>query len=99
MFYLELADGDKFFTDKNSEDVREFDKIIHEKLGRDASDLFELLVHDSEDKAAYVLHNVAVRYKDCVNRLDAALNDKEVDKVKLEEILSDLQAIYTDYLL
>ena len=99
MFYLETKDGDRFLTDKDSDDRKEFDKIICDKLGRDASDLFDLLVREDEDKAEQLLNSFKHRFNDCIKDLDKTLNKKEVDRVKLEEILSDLQAIYLDYLL
>lgn len=99
MFYLELKNGEKIFTDKNSDDKKEFDKVIYENLGREASELFLQLLQESEENIAHVLHNVAVRYKDCITRLDKLLDEKDLDRTKLEEVLSDLQKIYTDYLL
>ena len=99
MFYLETKDGDKFFTEKDSDDRREFSKILNEKLGRDASDLFENLISESEDNAEHILNSFRNRYKECINNLDKALNGEEVNRVKLEEILSDLQALYTDYMM
>jgi len=99
MFYLETKDGDKFFTETDSDDRREFSKIIHEKLGRDASDLFDNLVSESEDNADHILNSFRNRYKECINNLDKALNDPELDKIKLEELLSDFQAIFMDYLM
>ena len=99
MFYLELKDGDKFLTDKDSDDRREFEKILNDKLGRDAAELFDSLVKEDESNAEHLLHTVANRYRDCVNALDKALNENPVNQAKLEEILADFQAFYTDYLL
>lgn len=99
MFYLELKDGDKFFTNKDSDDHKEFEKIIDSKLGKDAAELFDNLIKESEDNAEAFVLRIKNRYKDCINRLDRTLNSKELDKVALEEILAELQAIYLDYLL
>lgn len=48
MFYLQTADGERFFTDARSDDVKEFSKIIEAKLGRDASELFETLISEAQ---------------------------------------------------
>lgn len=50
MFYLETKDGDRFFTDKNSDDCAEFEKIIEQKLGQQAVELFRQLIADAENK-------------------------------------------------
>lgn len=99
MFYLEVKDGDRFFTDTNSDDKKEFEKIINDKLGRDAADFFDVLVRESEENAENFLLGFSQRYKECVNKLDKTLNADKVDPVKLHEILSDFQSIYLDYLL
>ena len=99
MFFLETKDGDKFFTERDSDDCQEFDKIIFDKLGRDASELFENLIRESQDNTEQLLNSFKNRYNECIKRLDKTLNNKEIDKIKLEEILMDLQAIYLDYLL
>ena len=99
MFYLETKDGDKFLTDKDSDDRKEFEKIIQDKMGRDAADLFDNLVQESEENAEQLLNIFKHRFNDCIKDFDKTLNNKDVDKVKLEEILSELQAIYLDYLL
>jgi hypothetical protein len=99
MFYIETKDGDKFLTDKDSDDCKEFDKIINDKLGRDASELFESLIHESQDNVEQMLNSFKHRFNDCLKDFDKTLNNKEVDKAKLEEILAELQAIYLDYLL
>ena len=99
MFFLETSDGDKFLTDKDSDDHKEFEKIITAKMGRDAADLFDNLIHESEENAEQLLNSFKHRFKDSLSELDKALNAKQVDTVKLEEILADLQALYLDYLL
>ena len=99
MFYLELNDGDKFLTDKDSDDRKEFEKILSDKLGRDAAELFDTLVKEDEANAEHLIHKVSGRYRDCVNALDKALNENPINRVKLEEILATFQALYLDYLL
>ena len=49
MFYLETKDGDKFFTESNSSDKAEFEKIIEQKLGSDAAELFNQLIAEAEE--------------------------------------------------
>ena len=49
MFYLETKDGDKFFTDAKSDDRSEFAKVIEQKLGQQALDLFNQLIEDAEN--------------------------------------------------
>ena len=95
MFYLETKDGDKFFTNRDSDDKKEFEKIINDKLGREASDLFDVLVKEDSEKAELILNNFAYRYKECINRLDKALNANTLDRIQLEQILSDFQSLYT----
>ena len=96
MFYLQTKDGEKFFTNKDSDDRLEFEKIIDSKLGRDSADLFNALVKDDEEKAEHILHEFAHRYKECLDAFDKVLNETPVDTVKLEEILCDLQSLYLD---
>lgn len=49
MFYLETKDGDRFFTDKNSDDKAEFEKILEQKLGQPAVDLFNQLLDEAKN--------------------------------------------------
>ena len=94
MFFLETKDGDKFFTDANSDDKLEFEKIIDAKLGRSAAELFDSLIEDAKSAGESLQEQTARRLKGCIDDLDGALNAKEIDLPRLEEILSDLQAIY-----
>ena len=55
MFYLETKDGDRFFTDKNSDDRAEFEKIIEQKLGQQAVEMFRQLIEDAENRNREVL--------------------------------------------
>ena len=96
MFYLETKDGDKYFTNKDSDDKLEFEKIIDAKLGRDAANMFSTLISDAEDKNENTFTDFAYRYKEYVNALDRELAEKEINRDRLDLILSDLQSLYND---
>lgn len=98
MFFLETKDGERFFTDKDTDDTKEFGRIIESKMGRDASELYDNLVTEHEDRAQELLNRFAYRYNECIQKFDTVLNTKPVDSLKLEEILCELQSIYLDYL-
>jgi hypothetical protein len=51
MFYLETKDGEKFFTDAKSDDKMEFEKILEQKLGEQAVELFNQLIADAEEES------------------------------------------------
>lgn len=74
MFYLETKDGDRFFTDPNSDDVAEFEKILKQKLGTQVSDFFKQLIHEAENKANLSLQNdidyIIGELRDLQSRLD-----------------------------
>lgn len=55
MFYLETKDGDKFFTTPNSEDKLEFEKILEQKLGRDAVNIFNQILDDTKSEGQTAL--------------------------------------------
>ena len=94
MFYLETKDGEKFFTDKESDDFQEFDRIIDSKLGKDASELFNTLVEEAKNTNEEKLSEAASDLLEEVNDLDQALAEPELDKDRLLDILAHLQAIY-----
>lgn len=94
MFFLETKDGDRFFTDSNSDDTIEFEKIIDSKLGRSASELFTNLIEDAKSVGESLQEQTARRLNECIEDLDDALNAEKIDLPRLEGILSDLQAIY-----
>ena len=96
MFYLETKDGDKFFTNKDSDDRKEFEKILEDKLGQQVGELFNELLNEATEDSQEVINSIRVAYKDCIDRLDEALMEQPADIGKLEEILSDLQALYVD---
>lgn len=98
MFYLETKDGEKFFTDKDSDDKKEFEKILEAKLGGDAASLFDNIVAESEENVEELLNSFKRRFNETIAAFDQVLNEKPVDAVKLEEVLSEFQAIYMDYL-
>jgi hypothetical protein len=55
MFYLETKDGDKFFTEKDSDDRAEFEKIIEQKLGADAVELFNQILDEVKSEGMQAL--------------------------------------------
>ena len=99
MFYLETKDGERFLTNSDSNDNLEFERILENKLGKSAAELFDTLICDARDESQELINAISHSYKDCINRLDAALNKQPVDLIELEEILSDLQTLYTEYIL
>ena len=48
MFYLETKDGEKFFTEIDSNDRAEFRKILESKLGTGAAEIFDDLIEEHE---------------------------------------------------
>ena len=49
MFYLETKDGERFLTNSKSDDKAEFEKILEQKLGKDAVELFNHLLDDAKE--------------------------------------------------
>ena len=92
MFYMETKDGDKFFTNPESNDRAEFEKILEAKLGKDAVDMFDSLMYDAEGKNQSSVY----RLRDCLDDLDHALNRVELSREELIDILSNLQDVYFD---
>ena len=97
MFYLETKDGEKFLTIKNSDDRAEFGKILEDKLGRQAGEIFNDLINEASEDSQEVFNSARSQFKACIDRLDAALTKKPASQAELEEILSDFQGIYLDY--
>lgn len=95
MFYLETKDGEKFFTDKNSDDLKEFDKIIDSKLGRDASNMFLGFIEEAKAENGYVIEYIYGKLDGIIYDLEHVLNQSEVDKIRLSDVLSDLQELLT----
>lgn len=90
MFYLELKDGERFFTDAKSDDKLEFEKILEAKLGKDAASMFESLVDEAKTTNDDILESVYDRLSDCVYSLDHALGEDTINKDEIEDILSEL---------
>ena len=84
MFFLETKDGDRFFTDSNSDDKLEFEKIIDSKLGRSAAEMFDTLIEDAKSTGESLPEQTARRLKECIDDLDGALNAEEIDLPRLE---------------
>lgn len=97
MFYLETKDGERFFTNKDSDDVAEFKSILETKLGSDAADLFSEILSEREEDALHVLSEANHKLKAAIRELDKTLEESPDDKQKLVDVLSDLQAIYLEY--
>lgn len=93
MFYLETKDGDRFFTSADSDDKIEFEKIIDAKLGKDAANMFNILVEDAAFAYESLLEDAGSRLQDSLRDLDHAIDEKDLDLDKLQNILSDLQSI------
>jgi len=97
MFYLETKDGDKFFTNKDSDDRKEFEKIVEDKMGEGSVNLMNLLIDESADEVQGLFNGVKHKFNDAIQALDKEMNKPEIDRVKLEEILCDLQQLYLNY--
>lgn len=50
MFYLETKDGERFFTNPNSDDKTEFEKIVEAKMGAESVDMMNYLIMDAHDE-------------------------------------------------
>ncbi len=94
MFYLETKDGEKFFTEIDSNDRAEFRKILESKLGTGAAEIFDDLIEEHESDKLEKFNSFAHRYHECINKLDNELAHPELRKDVLDEILSELQDIY-----
>ena len=51
MFYMETKDGERFLTDVKSEDKAEFERILEQKLGQDAVEIFNHLIDDAKHES------------------------------------------------
>ena len=96
MFYLQTNDGERFLTNAHSDDKAEFAKIIENKMGKDSVEIFNDIVDEAASNAVEALYSVRNNLEYAVQDLDRVLNAEEVDRVKLEQILSDIESIYTD---
>lgn len=98
MFYLQINGGESFLTSVNSDDKSEFGKIIRDKLGRDAEDLYDTLIADESHKMDSCIKKYARRYKKCVDSLDETISAETIDTKKLQEILENLHKLYIELL-
>jgi hypothetical protein len=98
MFFLQTKDGDRFLTGKDSDDSKEFERIIEDKLGKEAAELYDSLITEHEDNAQELLNKFKNRYNECIKNFDALMNERPVNTVKLEEVLCELQGLYLDFL-
>jgi len=98
MFYLETKDGDRFFTDKDSSDKVEFEKIVEAKMGKDSADLYNSIVQEFSDDAEALIANYNYKLKEILDEFDSALCNPSISKDEMESILSDLQSLYTEFM-
>jgi len=98
MFYLEINGGERFLTASDSDDKSEFGKIIREKLGRDAEDLYDNLIEAEAHKLDSYMKKYIRNYKKCIDSFDEAITTETIDKEKLQEILENLHKLYLELL-
>lgn len=55
MFYMETKDGEKFCTDIKSDDRKEFERIIEQKLGTDAVEIFNQILDEVKSEGREAL--------------------------------------------
>ena len=98
MFYIETKDGDRFFTSVYSDDKAEFDRIIEDKLGEQASALFNDLLYTAEEDG---YDRGAEDGKESAEQ-DAAIDnyviEQKIDQttIRLTDVLDDLYRILED---
>lgn len=81
----------------DSDDRKEFERILSEKLGEDAADLFTSLVTEDSDGAESLLSSAAQSCKSCIADLNATLATTELDRSMLEDILCRLQQLQIQF--
>lgn len=96
MFYLETKDGERFLTDPNSNDRKEFEKIVEDKMGPRASQLYNDIVDEAYNNCENLVSDFAQRLDFVADDLGSALSHDNLDMNELENILSDLQCILSD---
>ena len=78
MFYLETKDGEKFLTDVKSDDKVEFAKILEQKLGKDAADIFNQILDEIRSEGQVALTHdidyVIDQLRDIRNELSQGCN-------------------------
>ena len=103
MFYLETKDGDRFFTPTNSNDRAEFEKILEQKLGEQAVQLFNDIISEAEDTIedstrdecdnSRAIFDLVCDLRNTISSLQLMTNDDKVDKSDLETIITELNRI------
>lgn len=109
MFYLETKDGDRFFTQVNSDDRAEFEKILEQKLGEQAVQLLNDIIceaeanaedeardeaeSDARDKFTDDILPISGKLNDVITGLELMLEDETLDKADLEAHISELKSI------
>ena len=85
MFYLETKDGDKFVTQPNSDDKAEFEKVLKDKLGESAAELFTMLLEDAKNDQVSVLTYLSKELDTvlfALNKLSKSSGSIEPDDIK-----------------
>lgn len=98
MFYLQVKDGETFLTSVDSDDKEEFGDIIEGRLGRDARTIYSEFIKESEETAYHYIQTFDRRFKDCIDQMDKTLGSSPYDTNKLENILSEMQSLYLDFM-
>jgi hypothetical protein len=106
MFYLQTKDGERFFTSKYSDDKAEFERILRDKLGNDAAEMFDDFVEvarmDGEESVSFdgyvetdYVVDVASDLGDVIKQLNILLNEPEISKSDIQVNLDELQELYS----
>lgn len=84
MFYLETKDGERFFTNPNSDDKTEFEKIVEAKMGAESVDMMNYLIMDAHEEG--VLEGES----------ENESNEDKIDRYDLYTIQDDLHCLITE---
>lgn len=90
MFILDLKDGSIYSTTPDTDDNVEFWKLLNDKLGRTSAELFDSLIASAKKTDPDILRQLSIN----INNLRVALAKKDFSK--LEDIIENLDEIYTD---
>ena len=98
MFYLETKDGDKFFTDSKSNDKVEFWRILDQKLGRQAANMFDEFIKDVKQEAYDEIDNseilsAADDLNDVIFILNNIISADNIEKSDLAVYINELKQI------
>ena len=90
MFYIKLKDGREFSTDKDGNDAKDFYTVLNAVLGEDAAELYDNLIAEAKNTDDNILKDL----KKCINQLKKEIDSDNIDKERLNSILSELKDIY-----